>query len=275
MKRRLVSGLAGILVAAVLIGNAMVPDVRAATQGGMTIAAAINQAGRQRMLSQRLAKAWLMIGQDIQPQQAWTILQDSLSRFETQLAELQGFTPNADVHDALMQLERAWADYKTALASVPNLAHARQIYATNEVVQEAAHRLTLAYEKLAPEPTYRLVNIAGRQRMLSQRMAKFYLFRVWGVNTGAASMEINFARAEFSSGMHQLYSTLHTNPDIKAALERLDREWVAYREALLAPSDAAGKKRAAMEVAERSERVLESCEQLVTLFERQAGAAAR
>lgn len=50
------------------------------------------------------------------------------------------------------------------------------------------------------------INKAGSQRMLSQRQAKFYLLQAWEVNTAAARMEMNYARAEFASGMHQLYT---------------------------------------------------------------------
>ena len=38
---------------------------------------AINKAGRQRMLSQRMAKAWLAVGQDIESSKAESILYDS------------------------------------------------------------------------------------------------------------------------------------------------------------------------------------------------------
>ena len=38
-----------------------------------------------------------------------------------------------------------------------------------------AHQGTVQYEAASGKPVGKLVNVAGRQRMLSQRMAKFYL----------------------------------------------------------------------------------------------------
>ncbi len=263
MRRRHVLGLIGFL-GAIQAGAgkvALAGEARAAN--GLTLSAAVNKAGRLRMLSQRTAKAWLMIGQGILPERGQTILGGSLSLFENHLTELKGFTPSEDARLALAQLEREWGGYKTALAAAPNRGNANPVYEASEVAQEKAHRLVLAYEKSAGAPGIRLVNMAGRQRMLSQRMAKFHLFKVWNVNPIAAQMEFNFSRAEFSSGMHQLFVAPRTTPDIQAALARLDREWVKYRESLTAP-------RTAAEIMELSETVLEACEGLAALYEKAA-----
>lgn len=264
MRRRFLLPLFGA-VCAIMLGGAHVAraaDAYASNETG--VAAALNKAGRQRMLSQRATKAWLMIGQGITPERAKTILTTSLSLFETQLAELKGFVPNDDVRQALGQLERDWQACKATLAAVPRLENAAALYDANETVQATAHRLTLAYEKAAPQPAYRLVNIAGRQRMLSQRLAKMYLFRAWGVHAQAAEMELNMARAEFASGIYQLSVSLYTTPEIKAALADLNREWEPYQEAFTTA-------RAPASIMDMSERVLAASEKLVALYEKQAG----
>ena len=260
-KRRFLVSSIGALTAAALLCFNVAPEAHGADAAG--VAAAINKAGRQRMLSQRAAKAWLMIGQGIAPERGTVILTSSLSLFETQLAELKGFVPNDDVRQALAQLERDWQGCKTALAAAARLENAAALYEANETVQATAHRLTLAYEKAAPHPAYRLVNIAGRQRMLSQRLAKMYLFRSWGVHVQAAEMELNMARAEFASGMYQLSINPRTSGEVKTALADLNREWEPYQRALTA-----GK--AAVPVMEMSERVLAAAERLVALYEKQA-----
>ncbi len=275
MFRRLASRLGCMLGLVALVATSCATAADAGAVGkvtaGMTPAGAINLAGRQRMLSQRLAKAYLMIGQEIQPERARAILDQSTTLFEQQLAQLQGFTPTADVSKALEQLKRSWGDYKPALAARPTVEGARQIYDLSEAVQEAAHRLTLAYEMTtAGRPADRLVNVAGRQRMLSQRIAKYYLFMAWNVNAHASQMEMSMARAEFSSGMNRLFAAPQQSEAIKAELAQLDREWVAYGAALRDVPDRAVLKRRAPEIADLSERVLERTERIVALYEKQA-----
>ena len=157
------------------------------------------------------------------------------------------------------------------MRAAPGRQRAQAVYDHSELTQEAAHRLTLAYEKTSRAPAARLVNIAGRQRMLSQRLAKFWLFQAWEVNTVAARRELNFARSEFASGMHQLYATAGTSPEIGRTVEQLDQDWIAYRSALVEERDAASMRRAAPQVVELSERVLATAERLVTLYQSQAG----
>lgn len=226
------------------------------------IETAINKAGRQRMLSQRVVKAYAMVGLGIETQQGQAILRESLAVAEQQLAELKQFVASEEARRSLSTLESDWSKLKAVLANKPSRESASELNDASEAVLVDAHRLTLAYEAMAGMPEYRLINIAGRQRMLSQRLAKFYLLRLWGVNSAAASMELNMARAEFSSGMHQL-SAQQADPAINDVLNRLDARWIRYRTLLANP-------RAAKEVIAMSEAILADCENLVTLFERRA-----
>lgn len=264
MERRLILRAAGGLGVAALLapfaGRAAPPA---------TVPAALNKAGRQRMLVQRASKAWLMLGLGTVPPRARALLAESTAAFEAQHAELGAYTPNESVAPALARTARAWGHYRELLAMPATRALAPEIYRASEVSQDAAHPLTLAYERSARTPAERLVNVAGRQRMLSQRMAKLHLFRVWDVNRSAASMELNWARAEFSSGMHHLYNAAGDIPGAGTPLAELDHQWLRFRDALGLDRPEAPPA-ALAEVVESSERILAVTEQLVALFEQHA-----
>ena len=76
---------------------------------------AINKAGRQRMLSQRVAKAYMALALQAQPAQAEKILSQSMSLFDRQLVDLKAFAPSPAIRDTYVKLEGAWSDYKEKL----------------------------------------------------------------------------------------------------------------------------------------------------------------
>jgi len=100
MKRRDVLILAGALPLGV---NAQVSD----------LADAINKAGRQRMLSQRMGKAWLAMVHNTEGRSAQAVLDKSMALFDRQLVELKAFAPSSDIRETYTALEVAWSDYKT------------------------------------------------------------------------------------------------------------------------------------------------------------------
>ena len=60
---------------------------------------AINKAGRQRMLSQRMGKAWLALVHGIEKTNAQQVLDKSLALFDRQLVELKAYAASADIKD--------------------------------------------------------------------------------------------------------------------------------------------------------------------------------
>jgi hypothetical protein len=70
----------------------------------MGMAAMVDSAARLRMLAQRSAKAYLMLGQDIATEQARVILQTSMEQFELHVMRLKTLSPTGKAI-ALARLE--------------------------------------------------------------------------------------------------------------------------------------------------------------------------
>lgn len=239
----------------------------------MDVTSAVNVAGRQRMLAQRMTKAYLMLGQGIDPDGARTILQESIRLFESQLGALKAFQPNAAQAKSLADLDAVWARCKPLLTAQPTKLGADVLYVLSEDLQQVAHHVTLVYRDVNSQPQDQLVNLAGRQRMLSQRMMKFYLYEAWEINTAPADMELHLARAHFTAVLHQMETSPLTAPKIKAQIGELRRVWEPYQTALFANRDPAKMRRDASLTAGLSERVLESTEKLVAMLVDMASAS--
>ena len=230
---------------------------------------AINKSGRQRMLSQRLAKSYLQIGQEVDLARSSKIFNASLALFERQLGELEAFAPTAECRAALTELRKAWGRYKGALISnAPNRLDAKAVMAISEEVLALAHTVTVQLEKSSGTAAAHLVNISGRQRMLSQRMAKFYQAINWGVASPDALMNLARAREEFLRAMKELSDSPKNTSAIKQEITLAQQQWLFFDQALKSSADSNESKfRFATNVATTSERILETMDRITGMYE--------
>jgi hypothetical protein len=231
---------------------------------------AINKAGRQRMLSQRLAKSWCAIGLNVLPDLARETLQQSMAVFDRQLAELKAFAPNADIRSRYQSLEPLWSDYKAVLVgSPPAKERAPKLFALASLVLQAAHQGTVQLESASGRPLGKLVNIAGRQRMLSQRMAAFYFSACWNVQSRAAMAELNTAHDEFLAAHDLLKKAPEATPAIRNELAQAEAQFVFFAAALRALRHGQPDARGMANIFTTSERILQTMDGVTGMFSKQ------
>jgi hypothetical protein len=225
---------------------------------------AINKAGRQRMLSQRMAKAWMALAHQSESPTAAQVMDKSISLFDRQLVELKAFAPTAEIKDTYIKLEYVFSEYKGLLVgALPAKTRAQGILATDAKVLALAHQGTVQYEAVSGKPLGKLVNMAGRQRMLSQRMAKFYLASRLPVEPATASSEITKARTEFLVALEALRNAPEATDRIKQELTLADGQWVFFDAAL--KNEKSGPRQLA-DVFDSSENLLSVMDRVTGLY---------
>lgn len=232
------------------------------------LADAINKAGRQRMLSQRMGKAWLAMVHQTEGRIASTVLDKSMALFDRQLTELKAFAPSPEIRETYASLEAAWSDYKAALVgAAPSKAGAAAVLRADARVLGLAHQGTLQYEAAMGRPVGKLVNIAGRQRMLSQRMAKFYYAATLPVDSATAVAEIGKARSEFLTAMGVLRQAPEATARIREELALADGQWLFFDQALQrVQSGAAATAKPLSDVFVTSENLLSVMDRVTDLY---------
>ena len=116
----------------------------------------------------------------------------------------------------------------------------------------------------------RIINLAGRQRMLSQRIAKFYMLGQWGIRDPAIEKGIEQAKTEFVSALNELEnSPLNTRQTANALIDARI-QWDHFLVALDEQETKATNTGSAIMAAFASEHLLEEMDKITSLYEESA-----
>ena len=169
------------LVNALLIIPVLVlfSSISLASDGVM--AEAINKAGMQRMLSQRIAKSYFLKGLGENSVSANRQLDQSILEFEKNLTDLTFFVKKNRLDTALPDLIDKWQAYKKLVLSPASRKTGKTVLLQSDLPLSDAHKLTQQIQTFSGIKTAELVNISGRQRMLAQRISKLYMAYCWNL----------------------------------------------------------------------------------------------
>lgn len=218
------------------------------------IAEAINRAGQQRMLSQRLVKLHALGASRTEVAAVAVLLRESLARVEENLGWLESNLSTATYGDLLDAARAGWLALRSALEA--GAASLPQLDELADAVLAQADALVLALQSSGLAAQVGVINVAGRQRMLAQRMAKQALLQA----EDAAVVE---TAAAFEEGMARLAEAPLSTPEIRALLERGEAAWQQLRGAVGKSGQAAGR----MKLAAASEELLEVFDRLTEAYQ--------
>lgn len=201
-------------------------------------AEAMNLSGMQRMLSQRIAKSYLMIGAEVRSEQALQQLDQSVARFENNYQALAEYAPSAEIGAALEQVGESWQHYRELALSRPTREQAVLLMALSDQLLAQSEALVQLIEAHTGSAGARLVNRSGRQRMLSQRIAKLYLALSWRLPVEGLQQQLQQATGEFEAAQQELLGAEQNTPQIAAALQKVEAQWRFARAGFQLSADA-------------------------------------
>lgn len=236
---------------------------------GITPGALVNLCGRFRVLSQRMAVAWAMLAAGVSAERAAVRLRALEVELERGLTRLGTLDLPASLEPHRHALTSAWPDFQAALAeegAAP--ARAEWVLNASEALFEAADRLTRAAGQLFALPEVHYVNVAGRNRMLSQRIAKLFLLRDWVGEPEGIQGEITAAVEEFERNLQELSQDGRNLPELSAQLQEVGRQWQQFMSTLTPEISHTRPGQQIRAVVAEADRLLRHVDTAVKLYER-------
>ncbi|NJD23792.1 MAG: hypothetical protein FIB06_00130 [Betaproteobacteria bacterium] len=223
---------------------------------------AVDQAGQQRMLTQRMVKSYAQIGLDLVAADAGAQLAGAVERFEFNLSWLGRIATSSPARKELADLRAAWIPLKKATLAEVSPQGLRELDARAATALGVADRLTRQLESESRVAGTAVINQAARQRMLSQRMVKVYMLRLSGFDSAELREEMKLAKEQFSASLDELTHRPGNSPAVVDKLHDLRLQWDWLQAAL----DTDGAENFGLVIAESGEAVLVLCEDIVRLY---------
>lgn len=200
----------------------------ASSAGTLSIDEAINTAGKQRMITQRVMKDYALAGMKLDTGNPAANLKADVTRFDASLKALQPFSASAAIAQSLSEVEALWEPIKATLQQPPEKDKARKLQKDLDELLLACNENTMLLTQEAHSKKGDVVNIAGRQRMLSQRMAALYMLKAWKMDGVHFKDKLTKAMHEFSSAHKTLEASPLTTDQIRAKLASAKKSYAWF-----------------------------------------------
>ncbi len=229
-------------------------------------AEAVNRAGQLRMLSQRAVKLYALLCLQVRPAQMSALLKSSVALVDETLATLARSLSQPTFGDLLGGVAAGWAELKSILQEAPVAGRLMALDRLAEDTLTRSEQLTANLEVSGYATALHVINVAGRQRMLSQRLAKATLMATMldGPIREAARASAAETAAALVDAMGYLVGLPLSNDEITREIAAASLLWDEYRLALERTETVAGLDG----IAALSETLLDRFDRLTTQFER-------
>ncbi|MDK2125552.1 hypothetical protein [Parachitinimonas caeni] len=223
-------------------------------------------AASERLLAERMGKAYALLALGLTDTDPKRQLEESRERFDSQLKMLQQLNSGGEVKDNYGLLGQLWGDYKTLVSAPPSKEGGGKLAELNEEVVWIAQKGSQLMLQQPGVSTGQASRAAQDLATLSQRLARVYLLKSWGLGQAFLAKDLTAAKDECRALLMRLRNSPHNTPSITAQIDLLATQWTFFEQAINELARANNDRNLIRNVATTSERMYEVASALATQY---------
>lgn len=225
----------------------------------------MNKTARFRALSQRSAKAYVQLVLNVLPDTTKNTIATSQRLMLSSLDELALGSYTTEVSQNIAAIKTEAAALNTLLATVPKRDMLVAVSVQADKLTEQANKTTELLANQTKSGNAKIVAIADKQRMLSQRLAKNYFMQAANLNSLPIRQQLVSDRAEFKAGLAMLKDAPISTASIRNDIELCTAQWYLFETSIDKPRS---RPFVMDDVAVSSERLLDITSSLSSHYEK-------
>ncbi|SFV50347.1 Nitric oxide-responding transcriptional regulator Dnr (Crp/Fnr family) [hydrothermal vent metagenome] len=185
----------------------------------------INIVNQQRMLSQRIAKAYLYAGNRIEIDDANRQLREALKDFKRTYKRINSLTNNPKIKKIMSFIEQSSGDFKTISKKPLTKESAKSILKLSESVLGRSENIASLFKQSLKKDAFESITKSGQQQMLAQRIAKYYIAYQSDIKDSNIQKKMRESINLFTKNHKKLMKNRANTKAIKRKLKEIDRLW--------------------------------------------------
>jgi len=187
------------------------------------LSVAVDVAGKQRMFTQRMLKNYAMVGLENNFGNPKEDLTKIMGLFDNHLQSLRAFNKDKATEESLAKVRVLWEPIQMALNLAPSKDKSGKMQEDLEALLKQSNEAVGLFAKQTGKASGEIINISGRQRMLSQRMASLYMLKVWGVDDPQFKTKMTKAMDLYRTSLEKLKKSEMSTSEITTLLIKSEK----------------------------------------------------